>query len=61
MVVYNTIEEVKKFLVTLKIFDKICISYQEIVKKRKGMVGFLNCLKIFKNYRCIVYVFIVEL
>lgn len=39
MVVYNTTEEVKKFLATLKIFDKTCISYQEIAKKRKGMVG----------------------
>lgn len=45
MVVYNTTEEVKKFLATLKIFDKTCISYQEIAKKRKGMVGFPKCLE----------------
>ena len=29
-------EEVKQFLATLKIFDKTCISYPDLLRKRKG-------------------------
>lgn len=47
MIVYNTMEEVKQFLATLKIFDKTCISYPDLLRKRKGTkISFekkLNC------------------
>lgn len=36
MVIYETTEEVREFLATLKIFDKTCIRYQEIFQKQKG-------------------------
>ncbi|XP_061182402.1 uncharacterized protein LOC133190731 [Saccostrea echinata] len=42
MVIYETTEEVKKFLATLKIFDKTCISYQEMIKKQKGLSKLLQ-------------------